>query len=193
MRAASIIFFILLIFSSLILLVMKLESCKQNNTSTTMHLPESDIRMKNGLLLKDGNAFSGQLFVYDEQGCRKRVCTYFLGRKHGTEFSYSPGNTLCSRRQFANGLPTGLQTGWWPNGVMRYRYEYNAEGQMHGTALDWSPTGQLIESFRYANGKEDGLQQMWYADGSLKANYEARNGRKYGLTGLMDCVRAEIK
>ncbi|HJY63931.1 MAG TPA: toxin-antitoxin system YwqK family antitoxin, partial [Ignavibacteria bacterium] len=55
---------------------------------------------------------------------------------------------------------------------------------------DWNENGMLFNDFNYINGYEEGLQRAWYPDGSLQANYVVKNNRKYGLTGVKNCITA---
>lgn len=94
---------------------------------------------------------------------------------------------LMERRYYENGKKVGVHLGWWPNGNKRFEYHYSMD-MYDGPVKEWYEDGQLYRSFNYKDGQEFGAQQMWKPDGRISANYEVRDGRKYGLTGVKNCI-----
>ena len=46
----------------------------------------------------------------------------------------------------------------------------------------------LLRVSNYKNGYEHGQQKIWYPDGRIKSNYIIKNGRRYGLLGIKNCI-----
>ena len=61
-----------------------------------------------------------------------------------------------------------------------------------GDVKVWYPDGSLFQHFKYKKGHEDGAQKVWKSDGRIKANYVVRDGRRYGLTGVKNCINVSI-
>jgi antitoxin component YwqK of YwqJK toxin-antitoxin module len=76
---------------------------------------------------------------------------------------------------------------YWPDGKLNVKLNYQ-NGIYHGSVVRYFENGNLFSSFNYKDGQESGKQQMWKSDGRIKVNYEVINGRKYGLTGVKNCV-----
>ena len=58
---------------------------------------------------------------------------------------------------------------------------------MNGEFKEWYFSGLLGKQFHYVNGQEEGSQRLWWDNGTVRANYVIRNGKKYGLIGLVTC------
>ena len=60
--------------------------------------------------------------------------------------------------------------------------------QYEGNVKEWFENGLLCKDFNYVNGQEEGMQRMYWDNGKIRANYQVLKGRKYGLTGVKNCV-----
>ena len=113
---------------------------------------------------------------------------YFDGELYsGTIQEKSANENLMSEMQIVEGKKQGISKKWWPNGNLKSESNFE-NGDYHGTVKQFYENGKPFSVFNYNHGHESGLQQMWKSDGRLKVNYEVINGRKYGLTGVKNCV-----
>ena len=99
---------------------------------------------------------------------------------------FDNGNLL-SEMNIVNGIKDGISRKWWPNGNLKSESNFE-NGEYHGTVSVFFENGKTFSIFNYEHGHESGSQQMWKSDGRLKVNYEVVNGRKYGLTGVKNCI-----
>lgn len=116
-----------------------------------------------GKIYYDGNLYSGVVEEKNEQG------------------------VLIVKDSIANGEKNGTCYKWWPNGNQKLIARFE-NGDYHGEVTNYYESGQTFSVFHYDHGYESGLQQMWKSDGRIEMNYEVINGRKYGLTGVKNCV-----
>lgn len=100
---------------------------------------------------------------------------------------YNDSGTLISEIKLVNGKKEGLSKFYWPDGKLKCEANYQ-NGIYHGSVTRYFENGNLFSSFNYDQGQESGKQQIWKSDGRIKVNYEVINGRKYGLTGVKNCV-----
>jgi len=99
---------------------------------------------------------------------------------------FGNGN-LSGEIKVVDGIKEGISSKWWPNGNLKSETNFE-NGEYHGTVSTFFENGNPFSVFNYDHGHESGLQQMWKSDGRLKVNYEVIHGRKYGLTGVKNCV-----
>ena len=89
--------------------------------------------------------------------------------------------------EYVDGKKNGTSKVWWPLGVLKFEAHYQ-DGLYQGQVSEWYVDGQPYSVFNYDKGYEAGKQIAWKSDGRIKANYEVINGRKYGLTGVKNCI-----
>lgn len=124
---------------------------------------DKDLKKEEGVYTYNGYVYSGMLEEYDANG------------------------RLLSEVKLVDGKKEGLSKFYWPNGKLKCEANYQ-NGIYHGSVVRYFENGNLFSSFNYNHGQESGKQQMWKSDGRIKVNYEVINGRKYGLTGVKNCV-----
>jgi antitoxin component YwqK of YwqJK toxin-antitoxin module len=124
---------------------------------------DKNLKKEKGVYNYNGSEYSGILEEYDTKG------------------------QLLSEIKLVNGKKEGLSKFYWPDGKLKCEANYQ-NGIYHGSVIRYFENGNLFSSFNYKDGQESGKQQMWKSDGRIKVNYEVINGRKYGLTGVKNCV-----
>lgn len=140
-----------------------------------------------GVLLYENKPFSGTQFLLFANQDTAKVSTFVAGKEHGWSKTWYEDGRLAEERYYEKGKKEGTHRAWWPDGKLRFEYHFKND-EHHGEQKDWFPDGKLAEVFHYVNGHEEGKQQMWFDDGSLKANYVIKDGRRFGLPGVKNCV-----
>jgi antitoxin component YwqK of YwqJK toxin-antitoxin module len=177
-----------LFLSSIFLL---LAACQQINKSNTSQIKvdanDANFSHKQGLLLLENKPFSGvQYLLFANQDTAKSL-TYIEGKEQGWSKIWYEGGRLAEVRYYEKGKKENIHRAWWPDGKLRFEYHFKND-EHHGQQKDWFLNGKLAEVFNYENGHEEGQQQMWFDDGSLKANYVIKEGRRFGLPGVKNCI-----
>lgn len=144
-----------------ILFVFILSGCQ--TMPERMNIIDPSISKEKGVYYWNGSAYTGVLEEFDETGNKS------------------------AEYQLINGQRNGISRFWWPGGYLKKEAQYQ-NGVYHGYVKVYYKEGQLRSWFNYDQGQESGKQQIWKKDGRMKANYEVINGRKYGLTGVKNCV-----
>ena len=131
--------------------------------------------------------FTGYRFILYPNGDTAQLQSYFNGVEEGTQKKWYPGKQLSEERFFINGKKEGIHKSWWPDGKPKMYFE--AEGNEYsGLFREWYSSGLLSKEFHYRKGQEEGSERLWWDNGAVRANYIIRDGRKYGLTGMMICT-----
>ncbi len=105
----------------------------------------------------------------------------------GTVVGKNDEGDVISKAEVVDGKRHGVFYAWWDNGYQKTEAHFN-NGEYHGLVTSYFETGQTQSILNYNNGHEEGLQRIWKSDGRIKANYEVVSGRKYGLTGVKNCI-----
>lgn len=150
----------------------------------------SSLTLSEGVLQYQRLPYEGYVIEKYAQGGLKSQTPYRKGRKEGEEFKYYPEGQLYEWRKYRKGKKIGIHKGWWEDGMLRFEYQFNKEGNYQGNCKEWFKNGQLFRDFNFIDGQESGQQKMYNQDGSLRANYVIKNNRKYGLQGRKKCVPA---
>ena len=181
----------ILIVLSLVFLQL---SCKNTklveetpNISRSMRFDAGDFLNKKGLLYESDTLYSGRLEYYYEDGSISERWTYWQGALEQVAIGWYPGGQNKWMRYYEKGKKEGVHIRRYANGSLKSRACYKAD-YYEGEVKEWYPNGQLFRKFNYVDGQESGPQKMWKSDGRIKANYVVRNGRRYGLTGVKNCV-----
>lgn len=149
---------------------------------------EQQVKMNNGLLFINNEAFTGTLFIlFPNTKDTAVIENYLNGKEHGEWRKFHPSGKLKELRYFSNGQKAGMLTAWWENGNKQLQYFFAAD-EYEGTCKEWSETGFLNKVLHYKKGHEEGQQQWWYDNGKIKANYIIKEGRRYGLLGTKNCI-----
>jgi antitoxin component YwqK of YwqJK toxin-antitoxin module len=177
-----------LFLSSIFLLIV---ACQQGTkTNTPLEKVEANaaaFSLNQGILLYENKPFSGiQYLLFANQDTAK-VSTYIVGKEQGWSKIWYEDGRLAEERYYEKGKRENIHRAWWPDGKLRFEYHFKND-EHHGQQKDWFLNGKLAEVFNYENGHEEGQQQMWFDDGSLKANYVIKEGRRFGLPGVKNCI-----
>lgn len=130
--------------------------------------------------------FTGFRYSLFENGDTAVLQSYFNGLEEGWQRKWHPGKRLAEERFYINGKKEGTHRGWWPDGKPKFIFTvFNDEYE--GEFKEWYASGLLGKEFHYKNGREEGSQKLWWDNGTVRANYVIRNGKKYGLIGMVTC------
>lgn len=146
-----------------------------------------NVSFRQDTALLEGRPFSGFLLQTLPNGDTAACTGYLNGLQEGTSRIWHPNGSLSEERTFHRGRKVGTHRGWWPNGKRRFEYTFR-DGEHHGAMLEWYEDGRPYREFHHREGYEEGSQRMWWEDGGIRANYVVRNGRRYGLIGVKNCV-----
>jgi hypothetical protein len=130
--------------------------------------------------------FTGYQFSLFPNGDTAFINSFFNGVEEGVQKKWYANKQLAEERFYINGKKEGTHQGWWPDGKPKFSFNaYNDE--YNGEFKEWYFSGLLGKQFHYVNGQEEGSQRLWWDNGTVRANYVIRNGKKYGLIGLVTC------
>ena len=141
-------------------------SCSNKNIEIpAIFILQSDpsFTIKNGKLFYKNHFFSGWQYNLYASGDTAKIISFYKGKKQG------------------------LEKAWWENNRVKFIYHFSND-VYEGNVKEWYESGQLYRDFNYHNGHEYGQQKAYKSDGRLKVNYIIKEGRKYGLTGVKNCV-----
>ncbi|MBA4853106.1 toxin-antitoxin system YwqK family antitoxin [Emticicia sp. BO119] len=140
-----------------------------------------------GVLYYWQKPFSGWQYSLYANGDTARVIPFYEGREEGYSKTWYPDRILAEQRFYVKGRKEGLHQAWWENGQLKFIYQFNND-EHEGVQQAWAINGKLIQQFNYLKGHEEGHQQAWFDDGTLKSNYVIKNGRRFGLPGVKNCM-----
>lgn len=174
------------------LMVFLLLACNNKYTRKQVQLVYVNIktenfRIQNGITYADGQPFSGIAYELYDDVDTAFIYPYYNGKLQGETKEWYRNKQLKEDRFYDEGRKTGIHKGWYADGKLRFVYHMQAD-HFEGNVKEWFEDGKLYRDFNYMNGQEEGMQTMYYVNGKIKANYQSINGRKYGLTGVKNCV-----
>ena len=73
--------------------------------------------------------------------------------------------------------PDGLFQAYWPNGNLRYEWEYKDGKRADGVSKGWWPNGNLKQTQTWKNNVNDGKVTSWYEDGNNREESFFKNGK----------------
>jgi antitoxin component YwqK of YwqJK toxin-antitoxin module len=148
---------------------------------------DNKLYVKNRVLYYDTMLFTGKVTQLYNSGDTQSVTEYKNGKQNGVQISYYENGRVNEARYYIDGRKEGEHQAWWENGSQKFVYHFKND-VFDGSVKMWNESGMLFNDFNYVNGHEDGLQKSWFENGSLRANYVVKNNRKYGLTGVKNCI-----
>jgi antitoxin component YwqK of YwqJK toxin-antitoxin module len=182
-----------------LILLLMLAGCRQSEggghgradrdepSQTYVNAYSKDVSFREDTVFLDGRLFSGHLLSFHPDGDTAACIGYADGVQEGLSRIWHANGQPAERRTYHRGRKVGTHTGWWPNGNQRFEYRF-MDGEHHGSMREWYEDGKPYKDFHYNAGYEDGSQRMWWEDGRIRANYVVRDGRRYGLIGVKNCV-----
>lgn len=147
---------------------------------------DPSLQQSAGFLLYRNERFSGRLYRLYPNGDTAFLIPYYKGKEEGWLRKWFENGQEMEERFFASGKKEGLHRAWWPDGTLRFAYQFSND-EHEGEAREWFRNGKPERYFHYTKGFEDGRQQMWWEDGSVRANYVVKEGEQYGLIGRKLC------
>lgn len=183
-----------LFLSSLCLVLWSCGSAPTQTQIAKVAIPEVWVTESNhsftynqGVLYYQQKPFSGWQYVVYANGDTAKIVPFYEGREEGYAKSWYSNQMLAEQRLYRKGKKEGTHQAWWENGQPKFVYQFSND-EHEGVQQAWAATGILIQQFHYLKGYEEGQQQAWFDDGSLKSNYVIKNGRRFGLPGVKNCV-----
>ena len=176
-----------LFLSSICLILVACQSKNIQETLLKVHESDAAFSRNQGQLFYMNQLFSGIQFAVFTNGDTARITHFKEGKEQGSSKVWYENGQLAEQRFYNKGKKEGIHRAWWLDGKPRFEYHFKND-EHHEVQRDWFPNGRLAEVFHYQNGHEEGPQQMWFDDGTLKANYVIKDGRRYGLPGVKNCV-----
>ena len=134
-----------------------------------------------------GKFYSGYRYALYANGDTAALQAYFNGVEEGIQKKWYPGKQPAEERFYINGKKEGIHRSWWPGGKPKMYFEVYGDAYS-GLFREWNTSGLMNKEFHYVNGKEEGSEKLWWDNGSIRANYVIRDGKKYGLLGMMICT-----
>lgn len=144
----------------------------------------------NGILLLNGNAFTGTAIGFFPNGRKSKQATYKNGIKHGQDLKWFPDGMLSYEANYVKGQREGTVTTWWKTGGLRSESLY-LKGRLHGLQRQWYASGGLFKEMNMIAGRAFGMQRSWRENGKIYNNYEVKNGRIFGLKRATLCYSLE--
>lgn len=174
---------------------IKTATIKKKNVIPNIVKDKSDTNFtfKNGLLFFKDKLFSGVVNEYYTSSKIKSSSQYYQGKREGFYNGWHQNGTKWFERNYTNGFKTKTHLGWFDNGSLMFRYQFNNQGDYNGEIVEWYANKQKFKEFHFVDGVEDGSQKMWQPNGKIKANYVTKNGERFGVIGLKKCYTVNTK
>ena len=156
--------------------------------------PQVEVKNTDTLLLKTDSGwiykkqqFNGYMVQVENDGRVVYKLPILDGNEEGLAIGfYNTGEKLLERK-FEHGKKQGVFKQWWPNGNLRYLFNYNHD-KYDGKQIVYFHFGKIQEEKNYLNGKEEGVQRIWDSIGNLISNYTVKNNKVYGALSAKDCM-----
>jgi len=102
--------------------------------------------------------------------------------KHGTYESFYEDGSFYETGTYTNGHKDGLWTGFYPDGITRYKYCWSlrtdgSAGVLHGPSIDYYEDGTKSSEYQYFNGDKHGEFVEYHSNATfrLKGSYKGDN------------------
>ncbi len=141
--------------------------------------------LENGKWLYQQQPFSGTIVSFFVPGKLKSRQSFYEGREEGFLYTYYEDGSKDTQRFYHRGEKDSVNTGWWPNGNLRFEYHFT-NGVYEGDFKEWYENGQPLKHIVYDAGKEQ-KGRGWRINGKSYMSFEVRNGRMYGLVNPNLC------
>ncbi len=161
----------------------------------TLHEPPLfEVKNYDPLLSKTDNGwfynnrpFNGYMIQVEKDGRVVYKLPIINGKEEGIAVGYYNTGEKLLERLFTNGEKQGIFKQWWPNGNLRYLFNYNHD-KYNGKQIVFFHFGKVQEEKNYNNGMEEGVQRIWDSSGNLISNYIVKNNKSYGSLSAKDCM-----
>jgi len=131
--------------------------------------------------------FNGFMIQVEKDGRKVYKLPIINGREQGIAVGYYNSGEKLLERQFVKGEKHGFFKQWWPNGNLRYLFDYNHD-TYNGKQIVYFHFGKIQEEKNYLNGIEEGVQKIWDSTGNLISNYTVKNKKIYGALSAKECM-----
>jgi hypothetical protein len=122
----------------------------------------------------------------EECGCETHACNCYEELKHLERSDLgAPPNYVVNPIPFEevfgysslDEVPDGTFQRYWPNGQMRYEWEYKDGKRADGVSKGWWPNGNLKQTQTWKNNVNEGKVVSWYEDGNKREESFFKNGK----------------
>jgi len=104
--------------------------------------------------LKDNKILNEHVEVWYENGYRKFIDNYILGKKNGISYDWYSNGQLKTSCSYIDNQKHGLEKNYYNNGNRDSYISYD-EGILSGIYIEWSENGYLKEESIYYNGERE--------------------------------------
>jgi antitoxin component YwqK of YwqJK toxin-antitoxin module len=154
----------------------------------------AEVKNTDPLLLKTDNGwryknqpFTGYMIEVENNGRKVYRLPIINGREQGVAVGYFQSGEKLLERPFKNGEKQGVFKQWWPNGNLRYLFNFQHD-KYNGKQIVYFHFGKIQAEKNYIDGKEAGVQKIWDSTGNLITNYTVKNKKIYGTLSAKDCM-----
>ena len=131
--------------------------------------------------------FNGYVVQVENDGRVVYKLPIIDGNEEGLAIGFYNSGEKLLERKFVHGQKQGVFKQWWPNGNLRYLFNYNND-KYEGKQIVYFHFGKIQEEKNYKNGQEEGIQRIWDSTGNLISNYTVKNNKIYGALSAKDCM-----
>lgn len=164
-------------------------ACNSTNTPPQVEVKNTDTLLSKtdeGWTYKNA-PFNGYMVQVENDGRVVYKLPIIEGKEQGLAVGcYNSGEKLLER-PFKNGEKEGVFKQWWPNGNLRYLFNYHHD-KYDGKQIAYFHFGKVQEEKNYNKGIEEGIQRIWDSTGNLISNYTVKNNKIYGALSAKDCM-----
>jgi len=138
----------------------------------------TNVVVRDGLsYLNDETApYTGILLDLYPDGSRKSRSTLSRGRLHGISEGWYTNGILQVREEFENGVSHGRRTKWFPSGGVMSEAAIE-HGGIVGMFRRWHENGTVAEEIEMKDNVPDGVSRAFYPSGGLMAEVRLERGR----------------
>ena len=170
-------------------LAILLTACNSGVLPPSFEVKNTDTLLSNtdqGWLYKQ-QVFNGYVIQVEQDGSIVYKLPIVNGKEQGLAVGYYNTGEKLLERHFVNGMKEGEFKQWWPNGNLRYLFNYHHD-KYDGKQMVYFHFGKIQEEKNYSNGLEEGVQRIWDSTGNLISNYTIKNNKKYGFLSAKECM-----
>ena len=135
--------------------------------------------------------FNGYMIQVENNGMIVYRLPIINGKEQGMAIGFYNSGEKLLERKFNKGEKQGVFKQWWPNGNLRYLFNYNHD-KYNGKQIVFFHFGKVQEEKNYLNGIENGVQRIWDSTGILISNYTVKNKKTYGAISAADCMPVSL-
>ena len=164
-------------------------ACNSESDTVLLEVKNTDSLLSktdSGWMYKN-SYFNGYMIQVENDGRVVYKLPIVNGKEQGVAVGFYNSGEKLLERPFMNGEKHGIFKQWWPNGRLRYLFNYSHD-KYNGKQIAYFHFGKVQEEKNYLNGIEEGVQRIWDSTGNLISNYTVKNKKIYGAISAKDCM-----